>query len=324
MGILDKATVLGRESTFATLATFTDAVEAIGDGSQLTRTTIEKPGTRQGQQARRAPTHIPAGGVGQLRYLVENKGFGFVMEGLLGSIAGPTLEGGASTAYKTTAATTADGPDVSYSIQVQKPDADGTVTPFTHLGSVFTGWQFNHPLDGDLEITADWVSSDVNTSESVATAVYPTAPSTFDWGMAGYTINGGGLRCVNTFSMTTDLGFKTDRRCQRQNTALKQAVRTQLPAFTGQIDMEWIGNDVYDLFVADTEFPIVAHWLGVEIESGHNFELTLTLPHCKIIGDATPQLVDNGDIPMQTVPFEAFEGTSDTATMEFVSTDTTL
>lgn len=323
MGILDKATVFGRESTYETLATFTDGFEAMADGSELERTVIERPGWRQGQQARRAPKMVPAGGIGQLKYQPENKGFGFLMEGMLGSIAGPTQEA-ASTAYKTTAVTTADGPSVSYSAQVQKPDADGTVTPFTHLGCVFTDWELNHPLDGNLEFMANWVSASVNTSESVATAVYPANADTFDWGMAGYTINGGSFRCVNSFNLKTDLGFKTDRRCQRQNRNRKQAVRTGLPAFTGEINLEYIGNDLYDLYYADTEFEIVAHWLGEEIETGHNYELKITMPHCKIVGGATPQNETGGDIPMQKIPFEAFHGTSPTMTMEYISTDTSL
>lgn len=326
MGIFDGAMLLGAESPYGTAATLDHAFEAETLGGEITKERIDSTGFRAGQQTKRADRTkwVPMGGAGKMAFDVPTKGFNFMLPAFLGPVGAPVQQA-TSTAYKTTGATTVDGPDYPLTIQLIKPDVTGTLTPFTHVGSVLTDWELSHPLNGNLKFSADWVSAEVRTDIAAGAAAYPADNDTFDWTMAGYTIAGGNFRCTESFNLKAGLGFKTNRICQRQDFRRKQPTRVTLPEFSGELNIEYNGNDVYDAFANDTEVEIVAHWLGPEIEPGHNYELKITMPLCLIGEGASPEIsASSTDLPMQKVPFDVYHGASDAMTIEITSTDTTL
>ena len=126
--ILDNAVLVDKESTYGTLTgSWSDAVEAQADTVAVTRETIESVGMRAGMEAQRSDRVVTVnmGAEGSISFDVLNKSFGFLAQGMFGSVAGPT-QVAATTAYESTHTTTAADPDDAFSVQVLRTDAAGT------------------------------------------------------------------------------------------------------------------------------------------------------------------------------------------------------
>jgi hypothetical protein len=154
--------------------------------------------------------------------------------------------------------------------------------------------------------------------------VSPSTATTFDWTQLNVTVNGTET-CLSNFELNADLGMKTDRRLMCTTSAgLKRAPkRAAVPTITGTLVSEFDDLTIYNLFRAGTIVPIVFTWTGALIVSGHNFQLTLTLPACKLEGD-TPE-ASLTDMTMQPIPFKAlYNQSAAMATLTYKSTDTSF
>lgn len=322
MAINDNAVLVGLESTYGTPATLTRAFEAKSDDIKVVRETIESVGMRAGVTAKRSDrvVTINRGAEGSLAFDVQNKGFGLLLQGMLGSISGPTQQA-ATAAYLSTATATAAAPGDSFTVQTLRSDINETQTPFTHHGGVITGWELSHSVDGNLEVSFDFDFEDHDTSTGAGTPAYPASTAPFDWTMAAFTIDGNST-CVYDFNLSADLAMKTDRYCMRGNELKKEPARIGTPTFDGSIEMEYDTNTIFDLFVAGDPVAIVGTWTGANIEGAYDYELTVTLPACLLLGDSP--VVSFDDTPSLTVPFEALDDGSAACTITYQSTDVAL
>ena len=322
--ILDNAVLIDKESTYGTLTgSWSDAIEAQADTVAVTRETIESVGMRAGMEAQRADrvVTINMGAEGDLTFDVLNKGFGFLLQGMLGTVAGPVQEG-ATTAYTTTCVTSSADPGDFYSVQVLRTDVAGTTTAFTHHGGVITSWSLSHDVGGNLSCQLNMDFEDHDTSTGAGTPAYPAAASPFDWSMASFTIDGNNV-CTTAFSLDGDLAMKTDRRCMRGSALKKQPVRNGIPTFSGSLDIEYEGQTIFDLFPAGATVPIVATWTGALIEAGQSYTITATMAACLLEGSSP--VVSLTDIPMVNVPFRVLDdGTNPAVSITYKSTDTAL
>lgn len=321
--ILDNAVLVGKETTYGTAATLTDSYEADADTYKKSVEYIESVGMRAGQHSLRSDRSklIPMGAEGTLSMDVLNQGFGNLLQGMLGSVSGPT-QVASTTAYETTVATTAAGPDACYTVQILRADVDGTSTAFTHEGGVITDWEFAQALGDNLKLSLNFDFEDVQTATGAGTPAYPAGALPFDWTQAAATMDSGS-QCITEFSLSGNLGLKTDRRCLRGSYLKKKPVRASMPVFEGSVTVEYEGNDLYTDFINGTIIPLSFVWTGTEIESGHNFSLTITIPAAQLKGDSPVVSLD--DVPTQTIPFTVLHNGTDAAiTMVYKSTDTTL
>lgn len=163
------------------------------------------------------------GGEGTLEIDVQNKGFGLLLQAMLGTISGPTQEG-ATTAYTSTAQTAADDPGDSFSVQVQRPDMGSTVRSFTHHGSVVTGWSLGQEVDGLLTASLNFDFEDVDTATAAGTPTYPASTTPFTWDQCVVSLNSAATD-VTSFSLDADLAMNTDRRFLRGSALKKQPCR---------------------------------------------------------------------------------------------------
>jgi hypothetical protein len=323
--VLDQSFSVGKESTYGTAVALARAYEVKTDGWKRQQESLPSVGMRPGMQGEGSDRQktINMGGSGTTSWDVLNKGAGLLFQAMFGSATGPTQQ--ASTiAYLSTFATTTAAPDDYFTTQIQRVDSGDTVRSFTAVGCAITGWKLAHEVGGLLTLDIDWDARDIGTATGAGSAVSPSSATTFDWTQLNVTVNGTET-CLKSFELNADLGLKTDRRLMCSTSAgLKRAPkRAAVPTFTGSFVSEFDDLTLYNLYTAGTIVPIVATWTGAQIVSGHNYQITLTLPACKFDGD-TPE-ASLTDMTMQPMQFRAlYDQSSALATLTYKSTDTAL
>lgn len=321
--ILDVSILFGKESTYGTPVTLTDAFEGKADTYTFERDFIDSVGFRAGMETLRSDRRVDVsmGGAGTLEIDVLTTGFGFLLQGMLGSIAGPTQQA-ATTAYISTATSTAADPNDSYTVQIQRVNASGTLQSYTHHGGVMAGWRLSQDVGGLLVASMDFDFEDVDTSTGDGTPAYAASNVPFDWTQAKATLDSVDTD-IMSMELSADLGLKTDRRFLRQSGLKKQPVRSSVPSYEGSMTLEYDGQVEYNDFVAGNVIPIIFTWTGAVIEGAFNYEVVVTCNACQYTGNEPVSSLD--DMPMLTLPFKVLDNGTDAAmTITYQSTDTAL
>ena len=324
--ILNSAVILGDETTYGTPAsTFDRAFEAQADTFKKSVEYLETESLRGNFQTQRDTRRklINMGAEGTIAMDVTEQGMGYVFQGMFGTKAQAQI--GATDAYTETYSTDVDESAVSYSVQVQRADVGATLRSFTYHGCVITGWSLTQNVGELLNIELNFDSEDVDTSTGAVgspESLYPGGVP-FDWTQAAVTWQGVSLGNVMDFSLTGDLGLKTDRRFLRGSELKKRPLRASVPSYEGTMTVEFEDLDLYSEFVAGTVDELVITWTSaneIPTSSGEFYSLTVTLPAAQFSGD-TPE-VNFGDTPKQSVPFKVLHnGTDDAITFEYVTVD---
>jgi len=321
-GVLNNAIIIGKETTYGVAVVPTRGYEGQVDSFQREQESLQSVGFRAGIQAAQSAkrTQINMGGEGSLEIDLLTNGFGLIMQGMLGSIAGPVQEG-ATTAYTSTAATSVDDPNDFYTIQVKRVDMAGTVNTFTHKGCVITGWTIAQAVGEMLKVTNNFDFRDVDLVSTAGTPVYPTG-NAFNWSQCVVTLDGVATP-VMSMELSGDLGLKVDRR-YLQGSALKSLpCRSTMPQFNGTVEMEYEDNVAYADFVAGNIIPITFTWTGANISGAFDETFKITLPACQFTGSSPEANIS--DTPKQNLPFDVlWNGTDDAVTFEYTSVDTAL
>lgn len=321
--VLDTAVGIAKESTYGTFETPTRGYEAKSDNFALEQNVIESLGFYGGRHTIVSDRRVvlPKGASGTLEFDLLNKGLGLLLQGMLGTVAGPT-QVGATTAYTTTIETAADDPGDSYTLQVHRVTSAGTTLGHTYLGGVVTGWTLSQDIDQFTSLSVDMAFSTANNTDADGTISYPTSATPFHWGQCVVAVNSTDTD-VRSCSLTADLGMKTDRYFLTGSTSMSQPVRSTLPRFSGELETEYVSDTIYDLAVAGTAVPITMTWTGGLIEAGHNFSLTVTLQEC--VFDIVNPSAAVEDLPSVTMPFTVLWDESNPAvSIVYKSSDTAL
>lgn len=321
--VMDTAILVGKETTYGTPVTLTRAYEGKADSFKRAQERIMSTGFYAGAHAKRSDRVVTVnmGGEGSLEFDILTKGFGLLLQGMLGTVTGPTQQA-ATIAYKTTADSADTDPGDFYTIQVQRTDMGGTQRNFTHHGCTITGWNISQEVGGLLVASLNFDFEDVDTATAAGTPTYPSSTIPFDWTQATVSLNSVNSS-VRSFSLDADLALKTDRRFLRGSALKKQPVRAGIPVFTGEVEMEFEDLTQYNDFVAGTVVPIVATWTGATIASTYKYEVKITMAACQYTGES-PE-ANLADVPVQKLPFEVlWNGTDPAVKIEYTSTDTTL
>lgn len=322
--VLDTAILLGKESTYGTPATLTDAFEGKADTYTIQREMIDSVGFRGGAHTLRSDRRVDVtmGGEGSLEIDVLSTGFGFVLQSMLSTVSGPT-QIGATNAYTTTVESASDANSDSYTVQIQRVNASGTSQAFTHHGGVITSWTLSQEVGGLLNATLNFDFEDVDTSTAAGTPAYAADNFPYDWTMACASINGVDTD-LRSMSLNADLGFNTDRRFLRCSSLKRQPVRTNIPSYDGELSLDWSSNTEYDMFVSGAIVPIVMTFDSlVDIDGGNNAKMVVTLPACQFTGNSPVASI--GEIPSLSLPFKVLDNGTDTAVqITYTSSDTAL
>jgi hypothetical protein len=263
--ILDNALLVGKESTYGTAAALSRAYEGKSDSFKRAQEFLTSTGFRGGMHTQLATRSVPVnmGGEGSIEVDVQPTGFGLLFQSMLGGTTAPAQQG-ATTAYKSTFVSTAAGPTDSWTVQMQRVDAGGTVRSFTHLGSTMTGWKFTQETDGLLGVEFMFDFQDVVTSVSAGTPTYVDSLP-YAWTQAAATWDGTAVD-LTKLELEGSLGFNTERRFLRGSALKKKPVRASVPEFKGSAEMEFESLTHYNAFVSGETAPLVLTWTGDEID----------------------------------------------------------
>lgn len=322
--ILDTAILVGEETTYGTTASAWDrAYEGKADSFARSQEPLESIGFRPGMHTVRSDRRRPInmGGEGSLEVDVLDQGFGLLLQAMLGTVTGPT-QVGATDAYDIEADSATDLPTPSYSVQVQRIDSSGTKRSFTHKGAVITGWEISQDVNGLLTANLNFDFQDVVTDEVAGSPSYPTGALPFDWTQCAVTVDGSAVD-VKTYSLTAELGLKTDRRYLKGSALKARPLRAAVPSFSGTLEVDFQDLTLYNAFVSGEVMPIVATWTGSAIDVSNDFQVVVTLPACQFDGESPSASLD--DLTTQAAPFRVLHnGTDPAVTIALVTTDTTL
>ena len=324
MSILDSVVQVGIETgAYGTAVAPTRAFEAKSDPWQRDVEYIESVGFRKDQQTIRSDRHdtISVGATVSIEIDVLNKGLGLLLQHALGGSSGPTQQGGTA-AYKSTFETNDVGPATSYTVQVGKADSNGSVQAFTYEGSMVTGWSISADVGSAVSMTFDFDSEAEQNTTALATPSYPSGSDVFTYVDCTVEIDDSAQSTFTSFSLSGDLGMKTDRRFLKGSAVKGQPKRSSLPSYTGSISGEFATMGNYEKFVAGTTFKLeFIAAMSTAIAGSYYPTFAVTMPSCVFTGSTPTASLD--DLSTIELPFTVLDNGSDAAVkIEYTSTDT--
>ncbi|WP_279581747.1 phage tail tube protein [Fodinicola feengrottensis] len=311
---------------------------------ELKKTVVEGKGLHAGGQydraARRAYVKRDVNGGFDLN--VANKGFGLLLQNMLGSFSATAVQIGVTGAYKQVHA---PGSLQGKTMTVQKgvPQTNGTVIPITYTGVKFSDWEISCK-EGEiatLKLTVDaWDELNPNTSPAgpaLATASYPVA-SEFHFAQANLLLGGTAtttsgvtsvasgvnIASVTNCSIKQSNPFKADRYFYGSNGRKAEQIENATHALTGQLDVEFVTQAaVYDLFTSDAAVALEVSFVGPSIGAS-NYTLDIIIPNIHFDGE-TPKIGGPDVLSSMTMPFTGLDDqVNNPIQITYISTDTAV
>lgn len=317
---------LKKETTYATRVVPTAFYEFESEGGARQQKYLESRQLRSGRffqsgSRRIMTTRDAAVTVGAE---VPNKGFGVFLDLLHGNAVTPVIQG-ATTAYLQTHNMTGD-PTKSATIQVGKPDTGGTIRPFDYTGSMVTAASFSCNVDEWLKFSYSFDSNDEDTSQTLATASYPTSLEGFGFQQATATVNGvvqnlttGSL--VKSMSVDLAMPRAVERYGLRSNAVKAKPILNDYTTGTGSLGFEFTDTTQYGLFTNGTKVPLILDFTSSSM-AGTAFPYRITFTFAQVQFTGTTPSVGGPDILSYDAPFSILDdGTNPPVKIEYMSTD---
>lgn len=299
---------LAEESAYGTVQAPSRWLEFLpGESLQSRRNFVEPQGiggttTRNARRgARRVATTRDAGGT--IAFEVQSRGFGLFLKHLIGGT--PTIvQQGATAAWLQTHAMGAVA-NRSLTLQKQFRDADATVVKaLTYIGSVITAGEFTiTPGDGILRLSLDVDARDEIDTQAAGAASF-TSSEPFTYAQGTLQVAGVTVACARDARVRVENPMVTDRYCLGTTGLKGRPVDSEQPAVTGGFVADFENSTYYDLFKNNTAATLSLAFVGNVIATGHNAELTISIPEIRTTGQS-PTVADTGIIT-QSVDFSGY------------------
>lgn len=318
---------ISTETTNGTFVAPTTFLRLLSESLELKKDSIKIPGLGADAVVQQDGLHLDTTRhvEGDIVPVPQTVGLGKLLNLLTGAAVTPSGSGDAKTFSFPIGVTPPDGK--SASIQVGVPGTDGTVRSKAVKGAVITAITFGMETGGALTCSATIWGSDLDTSTTLATAVYPTGAEAFSFLGSLLQIDDAAVgSCVRSFSVTFTFPKKSDRYCLNgSGTALIPITNGQI-AISGNYEIEFSGGWAqYEAFRTAARRKLTLQNSGrAEIESGVKAQLNFTFPNIIVEDNGTP-VVSGPDLITTTASWTAVaDGTNPPATIEYVTTDTAL
>lgn len=338
---LDAQLMFGAESTWGTAVTPDHTVEFDSETLVYNPGFIEPTGLRVGTMYKRASRVRVARQTvsGDVMLELATKGMGLLVKQALGSSLAAPVQIGTTTAYKQIHTPTGLY-GLGLTMQVGRPEpATGVVRPFTYAGCKCTAWEFDVKDNATptFKVTVDGRSS--TTVTALATPSYLTGSTVFDFSQATVklggtattasgetTISGGvALSTIATEFTLTGANPMDVTRYGLGNAGQKaQQLQNANPTITGKLAAEFGKTELYDVFAANTTFPMEVDLVGSQVgTSGNNFAVTFIMPAVKL-KTAPPNVSGPGLVQMSST-FEVYsDEVNPVVQVKIVSDEATL
>lgn len=335
------------ETTVGTEVVVDRFFEFLDESIAFQPTWLDGQGLRAGQAYQRVAR------VSQSRFTVagdislehaDKGGMGLLWKHILGSAITVPTQIGATTAWKQNhhAGSTSVKTGLGLTIQVGRPQTDGTVKAHTYRGCKIVAAEFS-VSDGELarlSLTVDgWQEA---TATALASASYTAATGVFSFSdasvfklggtpstSAGETTVAGGTSVatvVRGFTLRVGTPLATERYGLGNAGVKREQIENAIPEITGTLEGEYTSqSEIYSLLKNNTTTAlelVLEHGLAGTAEP---YELSFVLPAIKLL-EGGPQ-VSGPDIVGQSINWKAYDdggGSNPVAQVRLVSTDTTL
>ena len=198
-------------------------------------------------------------------------------------------------------ATFADLTGKSLTLQIGRPDAGGTVRPFTYSGVKIGSWTLEAAVGEIPKLTLEVTAKDEDTGTGLATASYPSGAVMFAFVDAKLEAGGAQVATVESFTLTVDNNLKTDRHKLDDALVLEQ-LQNGRRSVEGSFVAEFEDLTEYNRYVNGDEYELV-----LTFDNGTE-SLVITL-NVRSDGN-TPVLSTEGILPLN-VDFVGVSATSD-------------
>lgn len=201
-------------------------------------------------------------------------------------------------------------------VQVGRPSTDGTVNAFDYTGCSITNFSIMAEVNAFAMMQIGIYGMTEVTSESLATASYPSGYSPFVFTQGTLSIASSAV-CVRSATITGDNALETGRHriCGTNNGRPKQALESGLRDYAGTLSADFDSMTAYNRFRNGTEAA-----LSLVFEASTSQKLTIS-GNVRFDGD-TPN-VTGPTILEQSLPFKFVSATSDAAafSVELINSD---
>lgn len=310
------------EDTWGVYKAPTSFIEFTEESLALAIERIESPGLRANNRVLR--TDRWAAGQkrveGTVSFEAPSKGLGLWLKHALGSSSITTPSGATNARLHTH--TLGDPYGLGLTVQVGRPMSNGTVTPFSYTGCKIDQITLSNSVDEFLVVECEIVGEDEITSESLASASYPTGVQLFNWTQGVISIAGSSVGVVTDFTVTVANNHKSDRYFLGAAT-MSEPIIAGMTEVTGSMTVEFDSMTNYNRFVNGTIAAVTAKWTAATaIESTFFPYVEVSLPDVRF--DGTTPAVAGPDVLSIELPFKAlYDGTDQPITITTQTADTT-
>lgn len=292
------------------------------------------------RSAARFTTQRDAGG--DINMPVPTKGFGLLLQQMLGSFTATATQQGTSGAYLQTHV---PGPFTGHTFSIQKgvPRTDGTVEPYSYPGCKVTDWELDMAqsdvLQAKLTIDAldELTSATTPASPALATPSYLTE-SYFSFAsgaiLSGGTVSttggvasvagGTAVAAIRSANVKGKNASDTGRYFLGGGTTKAEQIQNAVSSISGQLSAEFATRALYDQYRSDGATAIQLNFTGGLIATGYSYFLNIVMPSVFFEDGVSPQVPGPG-IVQQTIPFTALSDDANPVIQaQFQSTDTAV
>ena len=265
------------------------------------------------------------GAAGTFECAVISRFMGNLINAVMGGTVTPVQQGG-TTAYLQTHPL-ADPAGLKYTFQAGIPDLGGTARPYTFLGCQIISAEFSCETGGPLTASFEVEARDITEAQTLAAPSYPAVNERH---FAESAVKLGTFGAEAQVDYVRKLSVKINRKRHdggpyMGNAGLRNiGVINDYAEITGSAEVDY-GNkaDWADRFAANSSTSLVWEFVGPLIAGSNNETFRIRLPMIFLDGE-TP-VADSPDVVKTTFPLVArYDGTNAAATIEYMSTDTTL
>jgi hypothetical protein len=214
-------------------------------------------------QWRAGNVHI-AGDIGMELW---QQGSGLLFQHMLGTVSSSTAGGVATHTFSP-----GDLSALSFTAQVGRPTASGTVIPFTYGGCKIQSWELAGAAGEIVTLGLSLLGQTETTGISLATASYITdVDKPYTMIDASAITVGGSSACVRNFTLSGNNNLSDDRFCIGQN-YIDQPQETDFAGYSGTLTLDFTDTGMYQRFVDASTASIV-----LSLSAAANAQATVTL-----------------------------------------------
>lgn len=320
---LDFSVTLGKESTYGTAVTPSRSVETEAKFKYDIKTEVGR-GLRPGKNVRRLNRHVATRfeGSGDIDVDPTTRGFGFLLNALLGQVVNTVVPASAPAVYQQNhVLQNASDPVQSFTVQEILPTLGGVNSyPHTFLGCVFDSMELSAKEGAVLEAKFALTARELRTDVAAAATAYPAADDLFTFvhgsiGLAGTlteptttaiaSLSGVAAANIADFSLSVKRNLDADGWNLGGAGLRSRAPLYGIPEISGKMTAEYTDNTLRDAYLAQTALPLVLTFAGPIISGAHRATLQVVLPSIRLKGEVPTS--DGGKAIKQSIDWEAFD-----------------